>query len=82
MSSIVKADKQRLTVRGVVDGHRYLVTPQGVGWWVEPAPEPKPRPARRQWVGPKRDLAEHLDALAKLGLTLTPKPKEVPSCRF
>jgi hypothetical protein len=69
MTTISKADKHRLTIPGIEDGRRYLVTQQSGGWWVQPEPGVK-RP--REWAGPKRDLTKHLEALAKGGLRIKP----------
>lgn len=77
----VADNKNRLTVRGVQTGARYLVKREGAGWWIEPAPERRSR--KRAWAGPKRDLTEHLDALRAAGFSFEPEKKEnVPPCRF
>jgi hypothetical protein len=81
VTNIVIADKNRLTVRGVLDGARYLVKQEGNGWWIEPVPESRRRP--REVKNAKKDLAVHLDALAAHGFTFEPTQKEsVPACRF
>ena len=49
MTTVAKADKSRLTIRGVQDGHRYLVTEQPGGWFV--SPERQVRPKRRGLSG-------------------------------
>ena len=36
MTTVAKADKSRLTIRGLVDGHHYLVREQPGGWFVTP----------------------------------------------
>ena len=82
MTAIVTADKCRLTLRGVEHGRSYLVTRYPEGWWVQESPRPLPPRRKRQWRGPKRDLAKHLDALAEHGLTLDAIKQEVPPCRF
>lgn len=82
MSTISKADRSRLTIPGIQDGRNYLVQEQAGGWWIQPEPEIKPR---REWRGPKRDLAEHLQALADAGLTIERGENskvKVPPCRF
>ena len=80
VTNIVKADKNRLTVRGVVDGMNYLVQRHGPGWWIEPAPD---KPRRVRAVNAKKDLSEHLDALGEAGFSFEPSRKEnVPPCRF
>jgi len=38
MTTICIADKNRLTIRGVQHGQRYLVKKEGHGWWIEAAP--------------------------------------------
>ncbi len=35
MTTICTADKNRLTVRGVRNGARYLVKKESNGWWIE-----------------------------------------------
>jgi len=82
MTTISKADRSRLTIPGIENGRRYLVKEQGGGWWVRPEPDVKPR---REWAGPKRDLSEHLQALADAGLTIERNEnsrKKIPPCRF
>jgi hypothetical protein len=81
VTMICIADKNRLTVRGVQNGRRYLVKKEGGGWWIEPAPQARRRV--RQVAGATRDLTEHLDALAAGGFAFKPVKKEkVPPCRF
>jgi hypothetical protein len=81
VTTISIADKNRLTVRGVMDGVRCLVKQEGNGWWIEPAPEARRR--LREVKDAKQDLAGHLDALAAYGFTLQPAQTEsVPPCRF
>jgi hypothetical protein len=41
MTTIAKANKSRLTIRGLVDGHQYIVREQPGGWFI--APERKHR---------------------------------------
>jgi hypothetical protein len=36
MTTVVKADKSRLTIRGLVDGEQYLVHKQPGGWFITP----------------------------------------------
>ena len=39
-TTLVKADdKGRVSIRGARKGAKYLVTAEGGGWWVMPAPE-------------------------------------------
>ena len=79
---IAKADKSRLTIRGIQDGREYLVKKEGAGWWVEPAPE-RALSRKREVLTATRDLSEHLNALAQEGFSFEPSAKEnVPSCRF
>ena len=81
MTTIATADKNRLTVRGVMDGARYLIKKEANGWWIEPAPAATRRV--RQVKAAKKDLTAHLDALAASGFTFAPTSKEsVPPCRF
>ena len=81
VTMICIADKNRLTVRGIQNGQRYLVKKEGGGWWIEPAPQARRRV--RQVVQAKRDLTEHLDALAAEGFAFEPVKKEnIPPCRF
>jgi hypothetical protein len=35
-TTIAKADKSRLAIRGLVDGHHYLVREQPGGWFITP----------------------------------------------
>ena len=77
MTMICIADKNRLTVRGVRHGQRYLVKKEGGGWWIEAAPK-APRRVR-QVAQAKRDLTDHLDALAAEGFAFEPlKKRKVP----
>ncbi|MEI6395547.1 MAG: hypothetical protein WCT12_31130 [Verrucomicrobiota bacterium] len=81
MTTISIADKNRLTVRGVMDGARYLVKQEGNGWWIEPAPEARRR--TREVKDAKKDLADHLDALVAHGFTFeSAQTESVPPCRF
>jgi hypothetical protein len=81
MVSIVIADKSRLTVRGVMDGARYLVRSEANGWWIEPVPEVRRRV--REVKDATKDLSAHLDALAGCGFEFEPLSKEnTPPCRF
>jgi len=36
MTTVAKADKSRLTIRGLVDGQQYLVSEQPGGWFISP----------------------------------------------
>ncbi len=82
MTMIAKADKSRLTIRGIQDGQEYLVKKEGAGWWVEPAPK-RSLSRKREVLTATRDLSEHLNALADGGFGFEPTPKEnVPPCRF
>ena len=82
VTMIAKADKSRLTVRGVKDGHDYLVKQTGSGWWIEPAPERVPS-RKREIRNATLALTDHLDALAAEGFSFEPLPKgNVPPCRF
>jgi hypothetical protein len=36
MTTVAKADKSRLTIRGLIDGHHYIVREQPGGWWITP----------------------------------------------
>ena len=36
MTTVAKADKSRLTIRGLVDGEQYIVREQPGGWFVTP----------------------------------------------
>ena len=74
MTTICIADKNRLTVRGVENGKRYLVKREGDGWWIEPAPV-APRRIRKL-TRASRDLSEHLNALAAEGFSFAPEKKE------
>ena len=81
MTTICTADKNRLTVRGVRNGARYLVKKESNGWWIEPAPQSRRR--AREVKAATRDLSDHLAALAEEGFAFEPLPqKKVPPCRF
>jgi len=81
VTTICIADKNRLTVRGVENGKRYLVKKEGNGWWIEPAPTARRRV--RKLTRASRDLSDHLNALAAEGFSFEPEKKEtVPPCRF
>jgi hypothetical protein len=81
VTTICTADKNRLTVRGVRNGARYLVKKKSNGWWIEPAPQPRRR--IREVKAATRDLSDHLAALANEGFAFEPLPKgKVPPCRF
>jgi hypothetical protein len=84
MQTLVKADmKGRVPIQGTRSGQQYLVIPQGEGWFVTPAPEPRPPKRHRNWPAPKQDLTEHLQALADAGLTgLDADRSEAGPCRF
>jgi hypothetical protein len=36
MTTVAKADKSRLTIRGLVDGDHYIVREQPGGWFITP----------------------------------------------
>jgi len=36
MTTVAKADKSRLTIRGLIDGHHYIVREQPGGWFIMP----------------------------------------------
>lgn len=36
MTTVTKADKSRLTIRGLINGHQYLVREQPGGWFITP----------------------------------------------
>jgi hypothetical protein len=36
MTTVAKADKSRLTIRGLVDGDQYIVREQPGGWFITP----------------------------------------------
>lgn len=36
MKTVTKADKNRLTIRGLVDGQQYIVSEQPGGWFITP----------------------------------------------
>lgn len=83
MTMVVKAEADRLALPGLQNGQSYLVSQAGGGWWVVPEAEAPPPDRRREWAGPKRDLIEHLDAMAAEGFTLEPQlGTEVGPCRF
>ena len=83
VTTICTADKNRLTVRGVRDGARYLVKKENNGWWIEPAPQLRRRGRGREVKTATRDLSDHLTALAEEGFAFEPLPqKKVPPCRF
>jgi len=45
MTTLVKADsKGRVPIRGTKKSQQYLVTSEGGGWWVMPAPKVTPPP--------------------------------------
>jgi len=74
MTMICVAEKNRLALRGVRDGRRYLVKKERTGWWVELARAGKKSPP---------PLSARLDALAAEGFSFEPQAKEnVPPCRF
>jgi hypothetical protein len=71
----------RLRVHGIQNGRRYLVKKDGEGWRIEPAPQTRRRAG--QAAQAKRELTDHLDALATEGFSFEPEKKEnVPPCRF
>ncbi|MEK7685923.1 MAG: hypothetical protein AAB466_10925 [Verrucomicrobiota bacterium] len=81
MTTICTADKNRLTVRGVRNGARYLIKKESNGWWIEPAPQPRRR--LREVKAATRDWSDHLAALADEGFAFEPLPqRKVPPCRF
>lgn len=83
MTTAVKADRGRLTIRGVKNGQTYIVQKLDEGWLVVPEPQFKPSKPNREWDGPRHDLSYHLDALAKEGLEFKrTMGKEAPPCRF
>lgn len=84
MTIAVKADnRNRLSIRGLKTGRTYLIHQLPEGWLVTPEPEVKPPKRRREWRGPKRDLTEHLDALAREGFEFKrTMAEEAPACRF
>ena len=82
MTTIAKADKSRLTIRGIRDGLEYLVRQEGARWTVEAAPQPTPG-NRRELAHATRDLSDHLNELEAEGFKFEPAQKEkVPPCRF
>jgi len=36
MTTVAKADKSRLTIRGLIDGQHYIVREQPGGWFITP----------------------------------------------
>jgi hypothetical protein len=36
VTTVAKADRSRLTIRGLIDGHRYIVREQPGGWFITP----------------------------------------------
>jgi hypothetical protein len=81
VATICIAEKNRLTVRGVQNGKRYLVKKERDGWWIESAPQTVRRSRQLSRAG--QDLSDHLDALAAEGFSFEPAQKEnVPPCRF
>lgn len=86
MTSLVKADeKGRIPIRGSERGRQYLVTKTEEGWWVTPAPSLRAPKRRREWAGPKMDLAEHVEAMAEVGFTFEPSSSgksKVGRCPF
>jgi hypothetical protein len=86
MTTLVKADeKGRISIRGSEEGRKYLVTRANKGWWVMPAPDPRPPKMRRDWQGSKKTLGEHLRGLADEGLTIEQADNakaRVGPCRF
>ncbi len=61
MTTVTKADKSRLTIRGLVNGQQYLVREQPGGWFI--TPEKKHRVKR---------AGMSADAFAKLYRSRTP----------
>ena len=61
MTTIAKADKSRLTIRGLVDGHHYIVREQPGGWLVTPE---KPHRVNKNGMSP--------DSFARLYRSRTP----------
>lgn len=43
MITVVTGDANRLSIRGVKKGKRYVVHHEREGWWIEPEPKPKSR---------------------------------------
>jgi hypothetical protein len=43
MTTVAKADKSRLTIRGLVDGQHYLVHEQPGGWFITPEKTHRPK---------------------------------------
>jgi hypothetical protein len=43
MTTVAKADKSRLTIRGLVDGQHYLVREQPGGWLITPEKTHRPK---------------------------------------
>ena len=61
MTTVAKADKSRLTIRGLVDGNQYIVREQPDGWFI--TPEKKHR---------LKKTGMSADAFAKLYRSRTP----------
>ena len=61
MATVAKADKSRLTIRGLVDGHHYIVREQPGGWFITPE---KPHRIKRTGMS--------ADAFGKLYRSRTP----------
>ena len=43
MTAVSKADKSRITIRGLVDGHFYVIREQPGGWFVSPEKKHRPK---------------------------------------
>jgi hypothetical protein len=43
MTTVSKADKSRLTIRGLVDGDQYIVREQPGGWFITPEKKLRPK---------------------------------------
>jgi hypothetical protein len=89
MTTLVTADeKRRVILRGVRKGQKLLVQQGQGGWWVVPVPDldcPPVSRNRREWLGPRRSLDEHLQLLADAGLRIQVADnatRPVPPCRF
>jgi len=81
MTMIATADRSRLHIRGLQDGHRYRVSKQGDGWLIQPEPPPKPK--LREWAGGKRSLRQVRDEMLALGFQFEPSMnEEVGPCLF
>jgi len=82
MTTIVKADaKGRVLIRGMERSRRYLVSSEKGGWWVTQAPDIRRPILRREWAGPKKDLSEYLQEMARLGFALEPSNAALPKRR-